>query len=162
MNWSEEQFSSSGGNNTPWMSLTFRHWRWHGMNILFHIIREWGSLVWPPPVLNMLKSLFISREYIIDTRLLRKPPLPPSQVQKVAVVLFLWEVFILWCKRHAIGTIWASEGDSLRYPVLDEVGHDDQVDGPVAGVEEEEHEGEDVGGRAVEAQLEPSQLCLKK
>ena len=45
---------------------------------------------------------------------------------------------------------------------MDEVGHDDQVDGPVAGVEEEEHEGEDVGGCAVKAQLEPSQLCLKK
>ena len=51
--------------------------------------------------------------------------------------------------------------NSLRYPVLDEVGHDDQVDSPVAGVEEEEHEGEDVGGCAVKAQLEPSQLCLK-
>ena len=82
--------------------------------------------------------------------------------------------FILFCEHRSqamisqvvvltkrqIDTIWAS-GDSLWYPVLDEVGHDDEVDGPVARVEQEEHEGEDVGGGAIEAQLEPSQLCLK-
>ena len=62
--------------------------------------------------------------------------------------------------KRQIDTIWAS-GDSLWYPVLDEVGHDDEVDGPVARVEQEEHEGEDVGGGAIEAQLEASQLCLK-
>ena len=55
--------------------------------------------------------------------------------------------------------IWASV-DSLGYPVLDEVGHDDQVDGPVAGIEKEEHEREDVSCCAVEAQLEARQLGL--
>ena len=73
------------------------------------------------------------------------------------IVLRWWLVKRLFWPKD---TIWAS-GDSLWYPVLDEVGHDDEVDGPVARVEQEEHEGEDVGGGAIEAQLEPSQLCLK-
>ena len=50
--------------------------------------------------------------------------------------------------------------ESLRDAVLYEVGHDDQVDGPIAGVEEEEHEREDVSCCAVEAQLEARQLGL--
>ena len=73
------------------------------------------------------------------------------------IVLRWWLVKRLFWPKD---TIWAS-GDSLWYPVLDEVGHDDEVDGPVARVEQEEHEGEDVGGGAIEAQLEASQLCLK-
>ena len=44
--------------------------------------------------------------------------------------------------------------ESLRDAVLYEVGHDDQVDRPIAGVEEEEHEREDVSCCSVEAQFE--------
>ena len=50
--------------------------------------------------------------------------------------------------------------ESLRDAVLYEVGHYDQVDRPVAGVEKEEHEREDVSCCAVEAQLEARQLGL--
>ena len=50
--------------------------------------------------------------------------------------------------------------ESLRDPVLYEVGHYDQVDRPIAGVEEEEHEREDVSCCSVEAQLEARQLGL--
>ena len=50
--------------------------------------------------------------------------------------------------------------ESLRDPILYEVGHYDQVDGPVAGIEKEEHEREDVSCCAVEAQLEARQLGL--
>ena len=50
--------------------------------------------------------------------------------------------------------------ESLRDPVLYEVGHDDQVDRPIAGVEKEEHEREDVSCCAGEAQFEACQLGL--
>ena len=49
----------------------------------------------------------------------------------------------------------------LVLPLHDEVRHDDQVDGPVADVEEDEEEGEHVGRRPVETQLELGQLRLQ-
>ena len=50
--------------------------------------------------------------------------------------------------------------ESLRDPVLYEVGHDDQVDRPIASVKKEEHEREDVSCCSVEAQFEARQLGL--
>ena len=49
----------------------------------------------------------------------------------------------------------------LVLPLHDEVRHDDQVDRPVADVEEDEEEREDVGRRPVETQLELGQLRLE-
>ena len=49
----------------------------------------------------------------------------------------------------------------LVLPLHDEVRHDDQVDGPVADVEEDEEQREHVGRRPVETQLELGQLRLK-
>ena len=49
----------------------------------------------------------------------------------------------------------------LVLPLHDEVRHDDQVDRPVADVEEDEEEGEHVGRRPVETQLELGQLRLE-
>ena len=46
-------------------------------------------------------------------------------------------------------------------PLHDEVRHDDQVDGPVADVEEDEEQREHVGRRPVETQLELGQLRLE-
>ena len=49
----------------------------------------------------------------------------------------------------------------LVLPLHDEVRHDDQVDGPVADVEEDEEQREHVGRRPVETQLELGQLRLE-
>ena len=49
----------------------------------------------------------------------------------------------------------------LVLPLHDEVRHDDQVDRPVADVEEDEEEWEHVGRRPVETQLELGQLRLE-
>ena len=49
----------------------------------------------------------------------------------------------------------------LVLPLHDEVRHDDQVDGPVADVEEDEEQREHVGRRPVETQLELGQLRLQ-
>ena len=49
----------------------------------------------------------------------------------------------------------------LVLPLHDEVRHDDQVDRPVADVEEDEEEREHVGRRPVETQLELGQLRLE-
>ena len=49
----------------------------------------------------------------------------------------------------------------LVLPLHDEVRHDDQVDGPVADVEEDEEEREHVGRRPGETQLELGQLRLQ-
>ena len=43
------------------------------------------------------------------------------------------------------------ETGSELFAILNEVWHDDQIDGPVADVEEDEHEGEDIGGCSVKA-----------
>ena len=45
--------------------------------------------------------------------------------------------------------------------MLDKVGHDDQIDRPVADVEEDEHEGEDIGRCSVKTQLKSCELGLE-
>ena len=120
-----------------------------------------------PPLCYVLKALTSPRgSNVLSVHYCSITTARPWRMHRFEFILFcehrsqamISQVVVL--TKRQIDTIWAS-GDSLWYPVLDEVGHDDEVDGPVARVEQEEHEGEDVGGGAIEAQLEPSQLCLK-
>ena len=69
--------------------------------------------------------------------------------------IILGRVELRACGKHPF------EGREKLFSVLYEMRHDDQVDCPVASIEEDKHQGEDVRGRTVERQLESSQSVLK-